>query len=139
MKRVYIAADAARAELIRSLLESAGIRAVIEGGALGAAVGEVPFVEAYPRISVDDADVDAARRLIVDSGIDGPTPARCRTCGYDLRGLSEPRCPECGSPFREERDAAPWTCPNCGEAHEGQFSACWQCGAARPEAPSADA
>lgn len=24
---------------------------------------------------------------------------RCRTCGYDLRGLVEPRCPECGTPF----------------------------------------
>jgi hypothetical protein len=23
----------------------------------------------------------------------------CATCGYDLRGLPEPRCPECGSPF----------------------------------------
>lgn len=25
---------------------------------------------------------------------DGET--RCRTCGYILRGISEPRCPECG-------------------------------------------
>lgn len=23
----------------------------------------------------------------------------CIQCGYDLRGLSEPRCPECGTPF----------------------------------------
>ena len=28
---------------------------------------------------------------------DGET--RCRTCGYILRGLSEPRCPECGTPI----------------------------------------
>jgi hypothetical protein len=30
----------------------------------------------------------------------GPTTldpeSRCRRCGYILRGLSEPRCPECG-------------------------------------------
>ncbi|UCG17631.1 MAG: hypothetical protein JSV19_06290, partial [Phycisphaerales bacterium] len=26
-------------------------------------------------------------------------PGRCRVCDYDLRGLPEPRCPECGSPF----------------------------------------
>lgn len=24
---------------------------------------------------------------------------KCRSCGYDLRGLSESRCPECGTPF----------------------------------------
>lgn len=25
--------------------------------------------------------------------------SRCRVCDYDLRGLPEPRCPECGTPF----------------------------------------
>jgi len=27
------------------------------------------------------------------------TVNRCRTCGYDLRGLTSPRCPECGVAF----------------------------------------
>jgi hypothetical protein len=26
-------------------------------------------------------------------------PGHCRVCNYDLRGLPEPRCPECGTPF----------------------------------------
>jgi hypothetical protein len=26
-------------------------------------------------------------------------PGRCKRCGYDLRGLPIPRCPECGTPF----------------------------------------
>lgn len=26
-------------------------------------------------------------------------PGICVRCGYDLRGLPEPRCPECGTPF----------------------------------------
>ena len=30
---------------------------------------------------------------------------KCKTCGYDLRGLSEPRCPECGSAFDVEQCA----------------------------------
>jgi hypothetical protein len=28
-------------------------------------------------------------------------------------------------------DQSPWTCPNCGEPLEGQFSSCWQCGTSR--------
>ncbi len=26
-------------------------------------------------------------------------PGHCRRCGYDLKGLPQPRCPECGTPF----------------------------------------
>ena len=28
----------------------------------------------------------------------------CQSCGYDLRNLSEPRCPECGTPFAPQKD-----------------------------------
>jgi hypothetical protein len=30
----------------------------------------------------------------------------CRHCGYSLRGLESRRCPECGTPFSEEEEAA---------------------------------
>ena len=34
----------------------------------------------------------------------------------------------------------PWTCPNCGLKHEGQFTQCWKCGASRdaPDGKSDD-
>ena len=31
-------------------------------------------------------------------------PGHCR-CGYNLTGLPEPRCPECGQPFEPKGDA----------------------------------
>jgi hypothetical protein len=31
-------------------------------------------------------------------------PGQCVECGYDLRGLSEPRCPECGTLFDSEEE-----------------------------------
>ncbi len=34
------------------------------------------------------------RRQLLDRGV-----AVCLNCGYDLRGLTEPRCPECATPF----------------------------------------
>jgi len=30
-------------------------------------------------------------------------PDHCLKCGYNLRGLPEPRCPECGTPFDPSR------------------------------------
>ncbi|WP_376692496.1 putative signal transducing protein [Wenzhouxiangella sp. EGI_FJ10409] len=34
----------------------------------------------------------------------------------------------------EAGDGLPWTCPDCGERLEGQFTTCWQCGHAREAA-----
>jgi rubrerythrin len=32
----------------------------------------------------------------IDPAEAGQRETRCRKCGYILRGLTEPRCPECG-------------------------------------------
>jgi hypothetical protein len=37
-----------------------------------------------------------------------------------------------GSTPSEAAVSATWQCRSCGEAVEGQFEACWRCGAARP-------
>jgi hypothetical protein len=38
----------------------------------------------------------------------------CQTCGYSLKGLPEPRCPECGTPFGQE-SAIGDESPNSGQ------------------------
>ncbi len=49
---------------------------------------------------------------------------QCRTCGYALLNLSEPRCPECGSGFdirsyRFVPDTVAFACPYCDHLHGG--------------------
>lgn len=40
-----------------------------------------------------------------------PLPPTCRKCAYNLTGLRDNRCPECGTPFnwREVQKRAAWT------------------------------
>ena len=34
--------------------------------------------------------------------------------------------------LEQPRWSAPWSCPQCGERHPGQFTQCWHCGGQRP-------
>ncbi len=47
-----------------------------------------------PIISVFTCRWLALRRSLVDTF---HTETRCRKCGYILKGITEPRCPECGT------------------------------------------
>ena len=40
------------------------------------------------------------RRYLRETLVAAGVPV-CLSCGYNLRGLTEPRCPECGAPFDE--------------------------------------
>lgn len=53
---------------------------------------ESPFVALGARWSIGSAQ-RALRAPSASGGVD------CVTCGYNLTGLSERRCPECGAPF----------------------------------------
>lgn len=89
---------------LRNVLESAGIPCEVRNDRLGGAMGEIPFVECWPELWVDqDRDAKRAETLIRQAL--SATPA-----GQD------------------------WHCERCGESIEGQFEQCWFCGAGRPVA-----
>ena len=58
----------------------------------------IPFWLAIPLVGIPTAILWRLDRRM-PSG-------HCRRCGYNLKGLTEARCPECGQPFETKGDAA---------------------------------
>ena len=107
MKRVYMGPNLMMAHMIEALLKDNDIVAYVRGETLNFYSGATPVDGMGPAVYLaNDEDYGRARELIEN--------------------------------FERARDAAAaeghsWQCPSCGEAIEPQFTACWKCGAARPE------
>lgn len=99
MKKLTSAESLITINHYRNLLESEGIACRIRNEHLGSIVGEMPFVEVWPELWVMN-DLEYDRaRQLIDAAITAESPGR------------------------------PWRCAACGEENEGQFGACWNCGA----------
>jgi hypothetical protein len=99
MKRVFRAATLLQVAHARNVLLAAGIQCELRNQYLAGAMGELPMMETWPQLWVDDADERPA-----------------------LRALAQANAAPVGSP---------WTCEDCGEELEAQFTSCWRCGHAR--------
>lgn len=65
MKTVYVAQNSIEAHLVRGLLESHDIGAIVLGDYLQGGMGELPAFGVV-EVRVDESDYDAARALIVE-------------------------------------------------------------------------
>jgi hypothetical protein len=97
MKRVFRAASLIQVAHARNVLLTAGIQSELRNQYLAGALGDLPMLETWPQLYVDDADEQAALRALARAA-EAPT-------------------------------GASWTCDECGEALEPQFTSCWRCGA----------
>ena len=106
MKLVFTATTmSADQEIVKGLLDEAKIPCMIRNQHLSMALGELAPAECSPEIWIlNDEDYPRAKE-IVDA----------------LRNAKT-----------ETQD--PWVCPDCGEAIEGQFTSCWNCGRERQTA-----
>jgi hypothetical protein len=98
MKRVFRAPSLLQVAHARNLLVSAGIQCELRNQYLAGAMGDLPMMETWPQLYVDDADEQVALRALA-------------------RAVAAPAGP-------------PWTCDECGEELEPQFTSCWRCGRA---------
>ena len=97
MKRVFRSASLIQVAHARNVLLTAGIQSELRNQYLAGALGDLPMLETWPQLFVDDADEQAALRALA-------------------RATEAPTGPS-------------WTCEECGEALEPQFTSCWRCGA----------
>jgi len=104
MKLIHAAKHAMEAHLVKGFLESRGIDAVVRGEYLTSGWGELPIDVCSVWIT-DEARFDHANQLLIAF----------------LKGT-----------FAREAGVTNWQCPECNEILEGQFTACWNCGAAKP-------
>ena len=120
MEHVYSARDEMDAHFVKGLLEQQGIRAVVQGETLeSGAFGTLPLsAKSSPSVWVDDGDVAKAAPIV-----------------EEYRRVDRANADEDEKGDRTGR--ATWTCANCGEKVEEQFTQCWKCGHARPAAPDA--
>ena len=104
MQLLYSSLNLHEIHHLRNLLEIEGIHCQIKNEMLSRLAGEIPFTECAPQLWLQD-ERDLERAKQV------------------LKEFG-----------RGSATAPTWQCPNCNEMLEGQFSACWHCGALRQDA-----
>jgi hypothetical protein len=108
MRKVYIAAHPAEAHMVRGLLETEGIEAIVRGEALFSSRGLTPVThDTLPSVWVVDPEDAEDAALIIAAANSGTLPGA-----------------------RRERS---WRCPTCNVFVGPEFVACWQCSRAEPE------
>jgi len=103
MRLLYSSLKLLEVHHLKNLLEAEGIRCHLKNELLSRLAGDIPFTECAPELWLLD-DRDFDR-------------AKRIVVDFDRAPVAGPS----------------WRCPECGEALEGQFSACWRCGAPRPQ------
>ncbi len=97
MKRVFRAASLLQVAHARNVLLSAGIDSELRNQYLAGALGELPMLETWPQLFVDDADEFRALRALKEAAAPPRgSPWVCEACGEQL----EPQftsCWRCGA------------------------------------------
>ena len=97
MKRVFRAASLIEVAHARNVLLAAGIHSELRNQYLAGALGDLPMMETWPQLFVEDLDERPAERALARAAATVPgTPHTCRDCGE----LIEPQfthCWRCGA------------------------------------------
>lgn len=99
MKLVYSHPNFAQVGLVRSLLESERIPAVIRNEHLSSLAGGLPALDTWPELWVAEEDLLLAQSII-----------------NQFQSQAIP-----------ESELTNWTCPQCGSENDANVGICWNC------------
>jgi len=96
MKTVYSASNISIVSIFQNILEGYGIRCRVKNVFLLAVIGEIPPIECWPQLCVDDENYEEAKRIVDEALSDKNLPVwKCDSCGENIEGqFSE--CWNCG-------------------------------------------
>lgn len=104
MRRVHTAQGFELLSHLKNILEAEGIPCFIKNQNAFISRWAPLVMDMWPELWIaNDADYERAKQIVADAL--SPAPSH----GW------------------------PWTCPECGERHEPQFTDCWNCGASQPD------
>lgn len=118
MKKIYEARDGVQANLLKSVLEDRGIRAVVQDARLQPLLGELPLI--FPSVWVAEEDEERARGIATEFDSGGPESKQ-------QSDMQDDSAEEGGARESKTQEEGSWTCPSCGERNGSHFSECWKC------------
>jgi YgiT-type zinc finger domain-containing protein len=87
MKTVYSAQNISYISIFQNILERRGIRCRIKNQYLSAGIGELPPIECWPQLCVEDEDYFEASRIVEEALSEKEMPAWvCASCGEEIEG-----------------------------------------------------
>jgi hypothetical protein len=96
MKTVYSASSISIVSIFQNILEGYGIRCWIKNEFSSAGIGEIPPIECWALLCVDEDDFEEAKRIVDEALSDKAAPAwKCDSCGEKIEGQFT-ECWNCG-------------------------------------------
>jgi hypothetical protein len=96
MNTVYSASTISLVSIFKNILEGHGISCRVTNEFLASGMGEIPPIECWPQLCVDDDDFVEAKRIIDEALSEkDPSPWRCESCSEDIEEQFT-ECWKCG-------------------------------------------
>lgn len=96
MKTVYSAPNISLVSIFRAILEGHGINCRVRNEFLVSGMGEIPPIECWPQLCVDDEDAAGAQRIVEEALAEKKMTAwRCDACDEEIEGQFT-ECWKCG-------------------------------------------